>query len=348
MKNFGTDLKSKSQRALDTMNKSDDARAAPRAPVRPVTSIGNLALVQPQIDALNERTKEAEKRALDAQAKAVELHARTAALEQRLADQPSEVEVSDLVEVPGRRRKLTPEEFSELTENLRLNPLVTPISVKRLRDGRFEIISGHNRAHAYRELGRQKIAVAVVAIEDDSVERAAFYANLLQPTLPDFAKFQGFRGERDRHNPKLSQRELARAAGVAEKFVSRLFAFEELPVRALELIETQPHIIGSACVADLVRLTKDGATERVIEAIELLVAGKIGQKEAVTFASKPSERVSAPRPEQVRIRAGRSDYCRFTASGSTLRIQFKDESMRVAAEKAIEELLRKLADGRPR
>jgi ParB family chromosome partitioning protein len=344
MKNFGSDLKDKSQRALESMSQSSEGTGGPRAPVRPVTSIGNLALVQPQIDALNERTKEAERRAQASETKSLEVQLRATELEERLAGQPSEASLSELVEVPGRRRKLTPEEFFELTENLRNNPLVTPVSVKRLGDGRYEIVSGHNRVHAFRALGRPKIAISVVAIDEDAVERAAFYANLLQPSLPDFEKFHGFRQERDRHDPKLTQRELARAAGVAEKFVSRLFAFEELPPQALSLIERHPQAIGSACVAELVRLVKDGRAVRVVEAIAQLVEGKIGQKEAIAFASR-AEAVSTSRPEPIRIRSGRVDFCRYVVKGNSLRIEFKDEAMRVRAEKAVDELLRKLAEG---
>jgi ParB family chromosome partitioning protein len=335
--NFGAELRGKQDRLMaDKPAEPATTPAAAPAPARPVTPMGQVAMMQPTIDKLNEQKKAAEVRAAGAEARAAEL-------EQQLEKQPTEAAVDQLIEVAGRRRKLTQEEFAELVENLRNNPLVHPVVVKRLRDGRFEIISGHNRVHAYRVLGRERIAIVVADIEDDGVDRIAFYANLLQPALPDFLKFQGFQRERDRHQPKLTQAELARAAGVDKRIVSRLFVFEELPERAQELIAEQPHVIGAACAADLARLASEGATDRVVEAVEQLVVGKFGQKEAVAYASRPAERPKVDRPAPTKIRSGRFDYCSVVATGKSLRIDFKDESLRADAEAAVQRVLRELA-----
>ena len=331
------ELKAKSRRAVAHMGgtaQADDSKLGGVA--RPVTAVGAVAFMQPTIDALSERAKDAEARAISAEAANEELRRKVNA-------QPTEVDLELLDEKPGRKRKLTAEQFEELKENLRNNPLVQPVAVKRLASGRFEIVSGHNRVDAFRALGRSAIPVVVVDFEDEVVDRAAFYANLLQPSLPDFEKYLGFKREKDKTGA--SQKEMARLAGVPESTVSMLFSFESLPERARELVEDRPFGIGMNCASELGRLTRDGAGDRVVEAIELLLAGKLTQKEAVVFASKkplaPIARATPPTP--VKIKAGRLEYCQYVARGSSLRIEFKAEEERAEAEKRISEVLKELA-----
>ena len=328
---LGDELRKKSQRALDHMGA---ANAADNRAMRPVTTPGAMAFMQPTIDSLNERVKAAE--------------AANVELRRRLDAQPTEVPLELLDEKPGRKRKLTTGQFEELKENLRNNPLVHPIAVRRLADDRFDIVSGHNRVDAFKALGRTSIPVVVVDIEDETVDRAAFYANLLQPGLPDYEKYLGFRREKDK--TKASQKDLARAAGVPESTVSMLFAFDSLPQRARELIEDRPERIGMNCAADLSRLARDGGEDRVVEAVELLLSSKLSQKEAVVYAArKPPSLLPRARPiTPVKIKSGRLDFCQYIGRGHSLRIDFKAEEHRTEAEARIAALLQELADANRR
>ena len=120
-----------------------------------------------------------------------------------------------------------------------------------------------------------------------------------------------------------------------------LFAFEQLPVDALEAISRRPESIGMNCAAELARFVREGKGSAVVEAVQLLVEGKLMQKEAIAFAStKPTARST----EVGKIKAGRSDYCQYYSRGSTLRIDFKNEALRAAAEEGVVEYLRTLAD----
>ena len=150
--------------------KSDDALASIQSVVapdgggrRPTTAPGATALMQPTIDALNDRAKAAE--------------AKVDEYEKRLQQQPIELPLGVCEEVPKRRRTLTPVQFEELKANLRTNALVHPISVEPPSAGKYRIISGHNRVDAYRALGRMTILAVVRDIEAEKVDRSAFYAN---------------------------------------------------------------------------------------------------------------------------------------------------------------------------
>jgi ParB family chromosome partitioning protein len=322
------DLKSKSDAALAHI--VDPSKSAEPRFTRPTTAPGATALMQPTIDALNDRAKSAE--------------AKVAEYEQKLTHLPTDLPLEMLIEVESRKRKLTPEQFEELKSNLSTNPLIHPIAVKRLASGLFEIISGHNRFAAFRALGRSTIPVVVLDIEDTIVDRSAFYANLLQPSLPDYEKFLGFCRERDRTGQ--TQKQMAKDAGVPESMVSMLFSFDQLPVKALDLIEERPEVIGMSCASELAKLSRDGKSDQVVEAVLLLVEGKLTQKEAVRFAAKNNiviqrnSETSIP----VKIRVGRLEFCQYVARGKTLRIDFKNEEHRLEAEEALGKLLQDLAN----
>ena len=94
-------------------------------------------------------------------------HQRANAAEAKLAAiETGKVKISDLYEVEGRKRSLTPEDFEQLKNNLTSNPLVNAIVVRARKQGGYEIISGHNRVQAYKELGRLEIEADIREFED--------------------------------------------------------------------------------------------------------------------------------------------------------------------------------------
>lgn len=317
-------------------SKSDDALASivTRAPdnkavSRPVTSPGATAFMQSTIAELEERARYAE--------------LQVAELMQRLKAQPVDIAVDGLIEIPGRRRHMAPDEFLQLTENLRHNPLVHAIAVFLREDGQYEIVSGHHRVDAFKLLGRKLIPAICVNIEIALADRTAFFANLFQSSLTDYEKFAGFRQERERS--KLPQKELARISGISESALSMLFTFEKLPQEALRLINTNPACIGMSCAAELSKLARAGRDGQVTEVIELLVDGKITQTEAVRRASRSAQTPRLRWSEKpTKIRAGRLEFCEYSIRGNSLRIDFRSEDLRMEAEAAITDVLQKVAE----
>ncbi len=321
------DIRAKSAAALASIPETEERQSHN---VRPVTSPGAAAFMQPTIDALNERTKAAEALVIE--------------YKRKIDEQPTDLPLDLLVEAPGRKRKLTPEEFNELKENLKSNPLIHPIVVRKLPDDRFEIVSGGNRVDAYKALGRKSIEVIVKQIDEAIIDRVAFFVNLLQAPLPDFDKYRGFRELRD--GTGLTGKQMAKESGVPESTISMLFAFEDLPSAALDLIAQRPSAIGMSCASELAKLARGGKTDQVIEAIRLLIEGKFSQKEAIAHASKSPRMGSVVRDvvRPIKVRAGRLEYCQYMGKGISLRIDFKDQDQRAEAQERISKLLQDLAD----
>lgn len=322
-------------RATAAMDKLETAPAAkPNAPARaPVTSPGAAMLAAPVINELTERAEAAE--------------GKVAALSEQLkAASTVELPHAVLVEVPGRRRKLSDAEYAELRENLRNNPMVHPVRVRPVGDGRYEIISGANRRAIYEELGRETVPVDVRPMEEEVVDRAAFYANLLQTSLPDYEKYLGFRAEQERTGA--TQAQMAANAGVGKSVLSMLFSFGELPAEAQEVVAENPRCLGMSTAAELARAAKAGKHEKVIEAVKRLASGQTSQREIVRALRRPEpapeSKQNTPQPVVLKQSGGRSEYCRYIARGATIRIDFKSEGERERAEAAINAALRTLSE----
>lgn len=229
--------------------------------------------------------------------------------------------VARLHEVPGRRRKLTPEARAELKANLSQYPLSQPISVVPRPDGDWDVVAGNNRVDIYRELDREEIEGVVLQLPAEQVEMVAFFSNLLSPSLSDFEKYWNFK--RLQEGTSLTRQELAEAAGLAKSHVSRIFSFEGLPDEAKEILAEKPERLGSHAAAKLAAAATEGRAEAVIEAIRRLVEDeKFTQEAAVKLLAKKPEPQKKDAPLVVRV--GKARFCEITERNGVIGVRLSD------------------------
>lgn len=328
-------------------------RKPPESPSEAKTSIGQLAIFQGQIADFKARAEaaEAELEHLKATHSSHEelalahrrLSEAESALAEALRNSPVQIaKIIDLHEVPGRRRRLSPEQYAELRANLEHNPLTNPVSVRVRANGGYEIVAGNNRVAVFRDLGRDEIPINILDLDDDETERAAFYSNLLAPSLPDYEKYIGFKHRMERRH--LNQSELAAEAGVSQPFISSLMAFEHLPPPALACISDAPALFGANAINKLAKLARKGKHAAVIDAVQKIASGELTQSAAVHHASVAETRKRPARPEPVTVRSGKSRYCEACCAEKTVRLSFASAEEATAAFAEITDLLKKRAD----
>lgn len=254
-----------------------------------------------------------------------------------------EIPLDKLTEVKGRRRYMPPEQYRDLRENLRHNPLNHPVVVRPLPNDEYEIISGHHRIDAYREIGRQSIRAVLADDRDGDPTVAAFYANLFQSELTDYEKFLGFT-DLQRRFPKMTQAQIAEASGKSEAAISFLMAFADLPEEVGALLSTTPSLLGSSSARELARLTKEGKGSQVVLAVQQLAAGEIDQKRAISVAAADPNKAAPRATEVVKIRTGRSPYCELRRVGKSVRLDFQSEDEAQAVQQAIRAVLESRAE----
>lgn len=264
---------------------------------------------------------------LDVQHKADSLRKELEVLRNRM------VPIAQLSIVEGRQRMLSQQEFGELKANLSEFPLVNPVTIRAIRSGGFELIAGHNRVQAYRELGRTEIEANVIELEDSQVLPAAFYSNLLAPELPDYEKYLGFK--QIQLATKKSQAELAKESGLSTTAISYLFSFDGIGDGAHKILLANPQIVG----ANLVSKIKDMP---FLEAALLkLAAGEITQQQAIAFAANNRKLAqNTDRVEPVIIKKGKQRYAEISTRGDTAIIKMKDATNLPDLIKKIEALIR--------
>ena len=274
-----------------------------------------------------------------------------AAAERRVADLEAnvgkavEVGLDEITEIPGRRRKLTPEQYAELRENLRNNKLVHPITLVVRPDGKKELVAGHNRFYVFKELGRAAIPAVFADLADvEQIEEAAFYSNLLSPSLPDFEKYLGFQRHVDRTSQ--SQQDIAAAAGISAGHLSKLFSYARLPESALAALEAASDRgrLGVNAAYEMAMFLGEHPDQEaaVAETVEkLLNDTKITQKQAIALlhARVRQKAVSPAAAETHRIKIGTRELCAVTTRNGTVTLKFKKAEDAQAWEKLVREFI---------
>jgi len=241
----------------------------------------------------------------------------------RQVEEAGEAEVSlDLIDkVPGRQRKLTPDEFQELKANLARNPLLSPIVLERKPGGRYDLVAGHNRVDVYRELGRTTIRSTVVDVPEGQAHLLAFFSNLIAPALPDFEKYLNFK--QLQVETGLTQTEIAEAAGLTKQHVSRIMQFDGLPEQAKAMLESKPYRLGSTAAQALGKIAEAGNAAEVVRAVEKLMADDSVTQEQVVALARPTPTAA---PKQVAknfvVKDGRRNFCDITAREGGIGIKF--------------------------
>ena len=277
--------------------------------------------------------------------------AAVAAAERRVAELEAnigkaiEVALEEITEIPGRRRRLAPEQYGELRENLRNNKLVHPITLVVRADGKKELVAGHNRFYVFRELGREAIPAVFADLSDvEQIEEAAFYSNLLSPSLPDFEKYLGFQRHVDRTGQ--SQQEIAATAGISAGHLSKLFSYARLPESARAALETASDRgrLGVNAAYEMATFLGEHPDQEpaVTEVVQKLLSdSKVTQKQAIALLhARVRQKTAAPAaPETHRIKVGTRDLCAITTRSGTVTLKFKKPEEAQAWEKLVREFI---------
>lgn len=258
-----------------------------------------------------------------------------------------ELPLSDLHEVPGRRRTLTPVQYNDLKENLTHNEIIDAIKVSPREAGGWDIVSGNNKTAIMRELGRETVLCRIQNLDKVEADIQAFNANLFQTTLPDYEKYLGFKMLMKVHDG-MRQVDLVKRTGKSKSVISELLSFDDLPPAVHEMLRLQPQLIGQRAAAQLAAQARNGLENEVIEAVCAIATKGIDQAAAVQMVVAAAGRKTAPpareKPLPVTIRSGRTTYCSVVLASKVLRIEFATKEEATAVEEAIRTVLQNRAD----
>ena len=156
---------------------------------------------------------------------------------------------------------LDDEKMHELVESIMLNGVLVPVTVRPLDDGDYELISGHRRLFAVKEIGLERIPAIVKKYDDDEAIIAMVDSNLqreeLLPSEKAFAykmKYDAVKRQGKRNDLTSSQfgkklwanEQVAQEVGESRGQLHRYLRLVELIPSILELVDKKALALATA------------------------------------------------------------------------------------------------------
>lgn len=195
-----------------------------------------------------------------------------------------ELKINDVERSPYQpRRDFREEELKELAESLKNNGLVQPPTVRKLSNGKYELIAGERRMRAAQLAGWSKIRVTVVEADDQTAAVMTTTENLQREDLNPIEEAVSYKTLQDRFN--LTQQEVAEKVGKGRATVANATRLLELPEEVKQLVSSALLSVGHAKVL----LSVDDEKERV-----LLARDCVNDQLTVRALEKRVSRLHAP------------------------------------------------------
>ena len=118
-------------------------------------------------------------------------------------------------------------ELEGLAVSVRTNGMLQPINVRKLSDGKFQLISGERRLRAARMVGMNKIPCVVMDVSDEQSALFAIIENVQRQNLDFFEEAVAIERLMTEHG--LSQEEISRKLGKAQSTLSNKLRLLRLP-----------------------------------------------------------------------------------------------------------------------
>ena len=195
-----------------------------------------------------------------------------------------ELKINDVERSPYQpRRDFREDELKELAESLKNNGLVQPPTVRKLPNGKYELIAGERRMRAAQLAGWSKIRVTVVEADDQTAAVMTTTENLQREDLNPIEEAVSYKTLQDKFN--LTQQEVAEKVGKGRATVANATRLLELPEEVKQLVSSALLSVGHAKVL----LSVDSEKDRV-----LLARDCVNDQLTVRALEKRVSRLHAP------------------------------------------------------
>lgn len=170
-----------------------------------------------------------------------------------------ELPILDIARSPYQpRREFDEEELAALAESLKNNGLVQPPTVRKNKEGRYELIAGERRLRAALVAGWKKIRVTLVDADDLTAAAMTATENLQREDLDPIEEAISYKTLQDSFS--LTQQEVADRVGKGRATVANAVRLLELPDEVKEFVQNGLLSAGHAKLL----LSVEGDKERIL------------------------------------------------------------------------------------
>lgn len=236
----------------------------------------------------------------------------------------------DLIDKSPHQPRLIfdPEAIDTLAASIEESGLISPVTVRKSEDGRFELIGGERRLRAHQILGRTSIPAFVLSdISSTDAAIGALADNDAKRSLCDYERGKAYKRALTmltETGKPITQGMLARRIGVSDATVSRCLAFFDLPTDALAMLDAKPNLIGAKNAAILSTLSKKGHNRIVLQALKKISHDGASEQGAVNWATGEVNKIVKTKQDTVPLKLDGRHVADVVADGSKVIISCKN------------------------
>ncbi len=137
---------------------------------------------------------------------------------------------------PNQPRKIFDHDaLKELSESIRQYGVLQPVTVRKKRDGTYELVAGERRLRAASLSGLLKIPAIVIEMEDEDSAVVALVENIQRQNLSFMEEAYAYRQLLDKCN--FTQEELAKKLGKTQSAIANKIRLLKLPQSIREIVK---------------------------------------------------------------------------------------------------------------
>ena len=126
------------------------------------------------------------------------------------------------------RQDFNPKEMQALTDSIKANGILQPLTVRDLEDGKFELIAGERRLRSAREAGLETVPVYILSVEADvEMMEYALIENIQRVDLNPIEEAEGYAMLCGKYN--LAHEEIAKRVGKSRPAIANALRLLKLP-----------------------------------------------------------------------------------------------------------------------
>ena len=189
------------------------------------------------------------------------------------------------------------EKIDELTDSIREHGVISPLTVRSLDGGYYQIITGERRWRAARAAGLTEVPARVIVADDKKALELAMVENLQREDLSPIEEARGYRALIDDFS--MTQEDVAQRVGKSRPSVTNALRLLSLPAELIESVKTGELSAGSARALLALKSSED-----MLSAAQTIVKNDMSVREVELLVNK----LSREKPEHVQPRGIEVDY----------------------------------------
>ena len=175
--------------------------------------------------------------------------------------------------------------LQELADSIREHGVLSPLMVRSIEGGYYEIIAGERRWRAAREAGLSEVPVRIVSADDKTALELAMVENLQREDLSPIEEARGFKALMDEFD--MTQEEISQRVSKSRPAVANSLRLLSLPDELIELVLRKELSAGSARA--LLALKSE---EHMREAAKIIINNDMSVREVEALVRKLSREKS--------------------------------------------------------